>query len=59
MEYKRGDKVRCNGNPNGIIQEVDDTLVTVRLWLGSRIIGDVCVGKTELDKENDENRQRD
>lgn len=59
MEYKRGDKVKCNGNANGIVQEVDGTLITVRLWLGSRIVGDVTVGKTELDKENDENRQRD
>lgn len=59
MEYKRGDKVKCNGNPNGVVQEVDGTLITVRLWSGSRIVGEVCVGKTELDKENDENRQRD
>ena len=58
MEYKRGDKVKCNGNPNGIVQEVYGTLVTVRLWLGSRIVGDVTVGKTELDKENNANRQR-
>ena len=59
MEYKRGDKVKCNGNPNGVVQEVDGTLITVRLWSGFRIVGEVCVGKTELDKENDENRQRD
>jgi len=57
MEYKRGDKVKCNGNPNGVVQDVDGTLVNVRLWDGSRCIGDVTVGKTELDKENDENRQ--
>lgn len=58
MEYKRGDKVKCNGNPNGIVQDVDGELVNVRLWDGFRRIGDVTVGKTELDKENDENRQR-
>lgn len=57
MEYKRGDKVTCNGNPNGIVQEVDGTLITVRLWSGLRHVGDVTVGKTELDKENDANRQ--
>lgn len=58
MEYKRGDKVKCNGNPNGVVQEVNGTLIEVRLWSGLRHIGDVTVGKTDLDKENDENRQR-
>lgn len=59
MEYKRGDKVKCNGNPNGVVQEVNGTLIDVRLWIGLRHVGDVTVGKTELDKENDENGQRD
>ena len=58
MEYKRSDKVKCNGNPNGVVQEVNGTHIDVRLWIGLRHVGDVTVGKTELDKENDENRQR-
>lgn len=57
MEYKKSDKVTCNGNKNGIVQEVDGDLITVRLWKeGLRHIGDVLVGVKQLDRENDENR---
>ena len=42
--FKAGDKVECNGNPNGrVLGYYSEGMIEVRLWDGLRHIGDVCV----------------
>jgi uncharacterized protein YodC (DUF2158 family) len=48
-KFKPGDKVVCNGNPQGrVIGYYSTRMVEVRLWDGFRHVGDVCVDETEL-----------
>ena len=43
MQFKRGDKVTCNGNTEGVVLGYySDGMIEVRLWQGSRLVGDVC-----------------
>jgi len=53
-KFNRGDKVECNGNKDAIIQQVCggdlDGMYIVRLFSGSRVVGDVCVGASEVRK---------
>lgn len=49
QEWNRGDKVECNGNREAVVQSnYSETMYVVRLFSGSRIIGDVCVSGSEL-----------
>lgn len=49
QSFKRGDKVECNGNKEAIVQSYyGDNMYVVRLFDGCRVIGDVCVGSSEL-----------
>ena len=52
--FNRGDKVECNGNKDAIVQQVCSGdlagMYVVRLFSGSRVIGDVCVGSSEIVK---------
>lgn len=54
--YKVGDKVSCNGNPNGVVIKVDywDEIYfyTIRLWDGFRLVGEVCTGESSLRSQN-------
>lgn len=50
-KFKRGDKVWCNGNPEGTVigyPYVDSNMVDVRLWQGTRLVGDVCVDESDV-----------
>lgn len=48
-EWKRGDKVVCNGNKQArVLDPYGDGMYEVRLWDGLRHVGDVCVGGSEL-----------
>lgn len=53
-ELKVGDKVTCNGNPEGIITAIvnysGSIMYEVRLWDGFRLVGDVCVGRSSIKK---------
>lgn len=58
--FKLGDKVKCNGNPNGVITQVFEPdcampffMFTVRLWDDTRLVGEVTVGQHSLILEND------
>jgi hypothetical protein len=52
--YKTGQKVTCNGNPDGtIISQYSKDQYEVRLWSGSRLVGNVVVSKRDLDMENE------
>lgn len=52
MNFLVGDKVTCNGNPEGRVIAVrqygETTMYEVRLWDGFRLVGDVCVGAESL-----------
>lgn len=51
--YAFGDRVTCNGNPEGtVIEKTGETGYTVRLWQGNRLIGDVATCQADLDREN-------
>lgn len=55
MKYEVGQKVACNGNPDGVITEVTDYgMYVVRLRSGNRIVGEVCVSEHDLDLNNKE-----
>lgn len=45
-----GTKVTVNGNSQAIIQSYDKGLdmYNVRMWSGSRHVGDIIVGKTSI-----------
>jgi len=48
-EWKRGDKVICNGNHEAIVLDpYTEGMYEVRLWQGMRHVGDVCVDGSEL-----------
>lgn len=50
-QWKAGDKVICNGNPDGtVIGPARGThdMYEVRLWDGSRLVGEVVVSGSEL-----------
>ena len=48
-KYQPGDKVECNGNPDGtVIRYYSTAMVEVRLWDGSRHVGDVCVPECDI-----------
>jgi hypothetical protein len=50
-KFERGDKVLCNGNPNGrVLGYYSCRMVEVRLWDGLRHVGDVCVDEVDLVK---------
>jgi hypothetical protein len=52
-KYTRGQKVTCNGNPDGrILDKYCEGMYEVRLFSGLRHIGDVCVSERDLDLEN-------
>jgi hypothetical protein len=51
--FPRGTRVTCNGNPNArVLDPYYDGMVNVRLFDGLRHVGDVCVGYSQLAKEN-------
>ena len=44
-----GDKVICNGNNDAyVLGYYTDKMVEVRLWSGSRHVGDTCVHENDL-----------
>ncbi len=44
MKFKQGDKVTCNGNPEGVvIGYYSEGMIEVRLWDGARLVGSVVV----------------
>ena len=48
-KFKAGDNVICNGNHESfVLNYYADKMVEVRLWKGSRHVGDVCVNEDEL-----------
>lgn len=48
-KYRKGDKVECNGNKEAVvIGYYDNDMVEVRVWNGSRHVGDVVVDEEEL-----------
>jgi hypothetical protein len=53
-KFNRGDKVECNGNKDAIVQQscIGDLagMYIVRLFSGFRVVGDVCVGASEIIK---------
>jgi hypothetical protein len=52
-KYVRGQKVVCNGNPQGVVQDQYSAgMYIVRLWQGLRHVGDVVVSVADLDLEN-------
>lgn len=52
MKFKVGDRVKCNGNPEGVIISLYGSMYVVRLWSGSRRVGDVVVSERDLLLEN-------
>jgi hypothetical protein len=62
MKFKIGDKVACNGNPDGRVIALkteyledygdDITWVTVRLWDGTRIVGETVASESSLAFQN-------
>lgn len=50
--FKVGDKVKCNGNPEGVIVGLYHGMYIVRLWSGSRLVGEVVVSGRDLNLEN-------
>lgn len=51
--FKRGDKVTCNGNREGVVLGYyTEGMVEVRLWQGTRVVGVVCVSESDLRREN-------
>ena len=53
MTYTPGQKVTCNGNPDAyILRQYSLGMYGVRLWSGTRHVGDVCVSASDLDIEN-------
>ena len=54
MKYEAGQKVTCNGNPEGtILRQYSEGMWEVRLMSGPRYVGDVCVSEHDLNLEND------
>lgn len=52
-KFKRGDKVICNGNSDATIigyPYEDSNIVEVRLWSGTRLVGDVAVDEADVQK---------
>jgi hypothetical protein len=48
-KFKTGDKVICNENNDAyVLGYYADKIVEVRLWSGSRHIGDVCTHENDL-----------
>ncbi len=48
-KFKTGDKVICNGNNDAyVLGYYSDKMVEVRLWSGSRHVGDTCVHENNL-----------
>lgn len=48
-KFKTGDKVICNGNNDAyVLGYYTDKMVEVRLWSGSRHVGDTCVHENNL-----------
>ena len=48
-KFKTGDKVICNGNNDAyVLGYYTDKMVEVRLWSGSRHVGDTCVHENDL-----------
>lgn len=58
MKYNRGGRVTCNGNHEGVVIGVYSEEVPgspqylVRLWDGTRHVGDVVTSQRDLDIEN-------
>lgn len=52
-----GNRVTCNGNPEGIITAIvnysGSIMYEVRLWSGSRVVGNVCVSEHDITRNND------
>ena len=48
-KFKAGDKVTCNGNNDAyVLRYYTEEMVEVRLWNGSRHVGDVCISESGL-----------
>ena len=48
-KFKIGDEVICNGNNDAhVLGYYTEKMVEVRLWSGSRHIGDTCVHEDDL-----------
>lgn len=58
MKFKIGDKVECNGNGQGRVIAIDNwdglTMITVRLWDGFRLVGEVQMSEGALATQNPE-----
>ena len=53
-KYQPGQHVTCNGNPEGVvIGPYAAGMYEVRIWSGTRHVGDVCVSESDLDLENE------
>lgn len=51
-KFNVGDKVKCNGNPDGCIIALYHGMYVVRLWSGNRLVGEVVVSERDLNLEN-------
>jgi hypothetical protein len=52
-KYQPGQQVVCNGNPDGrILRVLSPRQYEVRLWQGTRHVGDVVTDEHDLDLEN-------
>jgi hypothetical protein len=48
-KFKAGDRVICNGNNDAyVLGYYTEKMVEVRLWSGSRHVGDTCVHQNDL-----------
>jgi len=53
-KFKRGDKVEVNGNKEArILDKYCEGMWEVRLFDGSRHIGDICVSENDIKLNND------
>ena len=49
--FKLGQKVEVNGNKEGmVIRQYADGMIEVRLWDGTRHVGDVVVSESDCDR---------
>ena len=54
-KFKTGDKVTCNGNNDAyVLRYYTEEMVEVRLWNGSRHVGDVCISESGLKEVSNE-----
>lgn len=59
-KFKTGDRVIYNGNFEAyVLRYLTDDMVDIRLWSGSRHIGDVIIHESDLTSEEPYNYEND